>query len=411
MEHNTAVANSTGRILALALVFLTGILSNIATGGGGSSHQINTVTASPEYFQTTTGDLDNDGLPDLIALSRFENATRLERLSRDFAADTFAQTVETNVTGVNGSLVVADVDIDGTVDIMASQPDTNNILILRQFDPANSVFGARIEYVAGNRPGALAAADVDLDGLADIVIADETGIVVRIQDTSNVGSFPSIRTVDDSQDPGNAFSEAIQTLGTGDANDDGLIDIAAARADGVRLYLNDLANIGTFPSAAKLLFETTPETLVLEDINGDGLVDIIGAGPGFVSILQHSDGLPDDFLAEIQISIQNGVAAPFLKIGDMNDDGLQDIVVGNLTDLNVANTVQVLLQSTQDFDFPRADTYDIPDSGELLRGMALDDIDNDGLQDVIISQTEIYSLINSNQQPGTLTAPAQLTGN
>jgi len=409
MHHNAAVG-SAARILALALVFIIGILGNIATGGGGSSGQINTTTASPEYSQITTGDLDNDGLPDLVALSRLEDATRLERLSRNSAADPFAQTVETNVTGVNGSLMVADVDIDGTTDIIVSQPDTNNILILRQFDAANGIFGARVEYVAGSRPGALAAADMDLDGLDDIVVADETGIVVRVQDTSNVGSFPTIRTVDDSQDPGNALSAAIQTLDTGDANDDGLIDIAVARADGVRLYLNDLANIGTFLSAAELPFQTTPETLVLKDIDGDNLVDVIGAGPGFVSILRQSEAQPGEFLSEIQISIQIGVAAPFLKIGDMNGDDLQDIVVANVTDQNVANTVQVLLQSTQAFDFPRADTYDIPDSGELLRGMALDDIDDDGLQDVITSQTEIYSLINDNQQPGSLTAPAQLTG-
>ena len=405
-------------VALVAAISLAAILSAIGCGGGGSIFGIFRVTTpSAEYFQLVTGDLNDDQLIDVAALSSTDGDTgskRLDLFIQDSAdAGSFDLNSQQSVNEFSGALLVADLDLDNSLDIAVTQPTLENTLILRQFDAARGRYVGQIAYLVGSDAGAMAAGDIDLDGLPDLAVATSSGFVVRIQAATSPGSFPTLRTVDASLDPSDGATPGLRTLDLGDINGDGLPDVVTTRPDGARRYDHDGAVVGSFLPAQPLAFQDTPETLTIADLDLDGQLDLVGAGPEFLSVLLQQTGTPGTFLPEFTVATQSATVAQFVGIADLDDDGLPDVVVGNAAAPGTANSIQVFLQSGPNFDLVLDATYDIPDSGQqagVLRGLSVADLNLDGLPDVIVSQTEIYVFVNDVQTPGTLAAPAQISG-
>jgi len=424
--HVSAIRNPVrsarhSRVAPVAAILLAGLLSAVGCGGGGGTDfaTFGVSTPSTKYFQLVTGDLNNDQLIDLVALSSTDvdlvsTANRLDLFIQDSAeVGSFDLNSQQSVNEFLGSILVAHLDLDNRLDIAVTQPELGNMLILRQFDAASGSYVAQIAYSVGPGAGAMAAGDIDLDGLSDLVIATSSGFVVRIQDTGSPGSFPTLRTIDASLDPSDGATPGLRTLDLGDINGDGLLDVVTTRADGARRYDHDGAVVGSFLSAQPLAFQDTPTTLTIADLDLDGQPDVVGAGPEFLSVLLQQTGSPGTFRPEFTVATQSATVARFIGIADLNDDGLPDVIVGNAAASGTANSIQVFLQSGPNFDLVLDATYDVPDSGEqagALLGLSVADLNADGLPDVVVSQTEIYLFVNDIQTPGTLTAPAQISG-
>ena len=87
-----------------------------------------------------------------------------------------------------------------------------------------------------------------------------------------------------------------------------------------------------------------PRVVQLVDLNGDGAIDIVTANAGSSDItLLMGDGC-GGFASQVRLSIGTGGGAPRdLSAGDLNEDGVLDIVVGNGLD----RTVSLLLSGAQ----------------------------------------------------------------
>lgn len=154
-----------------------------------------------------------------------------------------------NLNFIPADIAAGDFNGDGLLDFVISS--TSGVSFHRnlgnqQFD----LTGTDIFTISGTTPSRLAAADVNLDGVADVVAADQTSVRVYY------GSFGKGFTQDPSSPlpiPGNTFFTDVAIR---DANGDGPPDAIIARRDGATIggsdgtvFLN-LVPVATFTNVA-----------------------------------------------------------------------------------------------------------------------------------------------------------------
>ncbi|MFO7709625.1 MAG: FG-GAP-like repeat-containing protein [Desulfobacterales bacterium] len=221
------------------------------------------------------------------------------------------------------AVAVADLDNDGKLDLAAGAVEPGAILILFG-DGAGGVSAPHLIPVEGD-VRSLAIADVNADGLADIVFSvqrQSSGIRVwlnRGQRRWEAGKSP----IDINRYEG---------LRTGDINGDGHVDIVAANASsdaqgGIQVWLGNGRGdwaLGPSPTVTGTFMDVS-----LADFNGDGRLDIAGSSWGLQGSVRVWLNAPGGWTA----------LAPFargsfygLHAADINGDGRLDLAAGTYKD-------------------------------------------------------------------------------
>jgi FG-GAP-like repeat len=242
----------------------------------------------------------------------------------------------------------------------------------------------------GNFPSAVAIADLDGDGRNDIVMSTQANAYLFIFFQNADGTLaPPVRL-----DAGNGISVAL-----GDVNGDGRIDIVTTYDDGFGVRLN-LGN-RNFGPAIRYVAPHASSFVTVVDLNGDGRNDVVAmdADSPFVTWFP---GMADGTLGDgILISApHNGFSD--MKIGDVDGNGLPDIVVSSLQQPPVNDVVLVTQQTPGAFAPPRSIPYPAVFSIGPA-GIALLDVDGDGSLDIVATRAfnnpdaALIALLNQNQ--------------
>lgn len=254
--------------------------------------------------------------------------------------------------------------------------------------------------------GGVSFADVNRNGILDMVVADHClGIFVYLGDGKGKwqevvgGLAPEVSKTapsnndDDADDRKSEKFLGAETLAVADVNGDGFVDIVAGAADsgGFTVYFGD----GTgknwkesrgddgLPSfqdqePGDLYQAGWVNHLILRDVNKDGHLDVVAAyyygprvwlGDGKGKWKLYSEGLPTPAVGGIFRTVDTG---------DVNGDGLMDIVTAN-----EVNGVEIYLQTADGtWDGPHDP---LPGIRGGVRGVVLADLDGDGHLDVLAS--------------------------
>ena len=411
------------------------VVLNQSGSGGSVSVLLNTTTpgsttanfATQQVFGTGTNsralalaDVNGDGKPDII-VADYDDDTVSVLLNTTTPGSTTASFAgrQTFITGDEPiALAVGDVNGDGKADILVANENDNTVSVLLNTSASGSTtasFAAQQTFATGQDPRALALADLNGDGTPDIVVVNnfDNTVSVLLNTTtpgSATASFATQQTF--------AAGSGSKSVAVDDVNGDGKPDILLANEGGstVSVLVNTtLAGSTTASFATQQTFATGsgPYSVAFGDVNGDGKPDLITADTlGTVSVLLNTTVLG---AATITPAFQRTTfaagAQPFsVAVGDLNGDGKPDLVIANASD----NTVSVLLNTTvPGATTPSFATQQIFVTGSDPQAVALGDVNGDGELDILVADTGAgaVSVFLNTTLPGSTTAsfPTQQT--
>jgi len=349
----------------------------------------------------------------------------------NFNSQVTYQTTQAPPTG----LVVGDLTGTGTQDVVVPSGANGTLSVFLQTGHETGVFQSAQHITVGGEPNDVQMADVNGDGLPDLIVADGTGYVeILLQNPSKPGTFgtPIKLTV---PVPSTGPTRPVR-LAVGDLNGDGLPDIVVTSSTPptpeivggyygtVTIFFQDPSNPGTYPAALIQQFPLlgSPVQVKIADLNGDGLNDIaiacedlLGDGPtgangqsgAGAAVLLNSTSDPGDF-ANAAVNVYNG--------GDVLS-GTLSLDIGDLTD-NTGGSKDIAMTSL----YPTGEGYvyvlphDPSNPGQFLTPSAylglgqpssvvIHDMNGDGWNDIVVSDaTTAGILLNSTgSNSGTLT--------
>jgi trimeric autotransporter adhesin len=378
---------------------------SFATGSGPSS--------------VTVADVNGDGKPDLIETNWFDKTVSvlLNTTAPPSAILNFAgQQIFT--TGSHPYYVTTvDLNGDGKPDLIAANCCFNNAVSvqLNTTPPgaATPSFAAQQSFGAGANFISVTAADVNGDGIPDLIVTDaaSTGSVLVLLNTTARGASTLSFAAQESFATG-AFPYSVTTA---DVNGDGKPDLVVAN-DGdntVSVLLNTTtagATTPTFATQQTFATGTSPYAVTVADVNGDGKPDLIVANfaSNTASVLLNSTAPGAAVLSfAAQQTFAAGANPTFVKAVDINGDGKLDLIVSNYGSGGTGNTISVLLNTTSPgavtMSFAAQQTFGVG-SGPI--SVTASDLDGDGKPDLIVAnaQASNVSVLLNTTTPGATSA-------
>jgi hypothetical protein len=225
-----------------------------------------------------TGDLTGDGRPDIVAPVPADNlvVAFLNNGDGSFSAHRTAVAFQTP-----RAVAIADFNGDAHADLAVSGTDANGDNVVSIYlGNGDGTFNANPRrYFIASAGLAIAAADLNGDGAQDLVVTTGRRLTVLINNGDGTFQKPVYYNVGGD----NAVSDQPSSVAVADVNHDGLPDIVTClQASGsVSVLLNNPASPGTFLPPVLYTVPGNPLALTTGDFNGDGNVDLAVVGSGF----------------------------------------------------------------------------------------------------------------------------------
>jgi hypothetical protein len=280
--------------------------------------------------------------------------------------------------GLASTILAADLDGDHLADLVVTVNASAQSLYILRSDPSSPGRFLEPQVLDVSFPNQVAVADVNGDGLPDLLIAADT-VMVALQNPDAPGTFlPPVTLY---TNPSTSGPTAFVAIATGDLDGDGTPDLVVADETSVRaLYLVPGATPTVRSSAVLLTNAVVPNAgataVAVADIDGDGRQDVIVLDPALkaVGVLLQSPVAAGQWLPVSSYSLPEGTGSKLL-IADLDGDGHPDLIVGG------SAAVAVWLQNPQQPGrFSSATAYPVPLDAI---GIAVADVDGDGLNDIV----------------------------
>ncbi len=283
------------------------------------------LTAAKSLAQTTanstaieSGFINNDSISDVVTL---EDGFIRSYLGNGSGTFTKAGVVTLPGTGYT-SLVLADLNNDGNLDVATASTATAGSIVMSYGDGAGN-FGSPITInLSSGNITSLSLADVNADGFTDLIATgSKSEIQTLLRDSSGVTFSPlAIK----SSITGSLSSIALASLDT-----DSFTDAVVADATGSKLTILTSLTNGSFASKYSITLPagSLPGQIRLADLNGDNKQDLVVPLKGLNKVFVY-DGNGDGTFKPSAASVD--VLTPSdIRIADMTGDGVPDIVAAS----------------------------------------------------------------------------------
>jgi hypothetical protein len=274
-------------------------------------------------------------------------------------------------SGASGASAIATGDIngDGFADLVTCNQSTNNISVL--LSDGKKDFKPAMVFATGSQPKSIALGDFNRDGRLDVVTANFGSGTISVLFGNGDGTFQ----------PAQNFTAGIQTQSVvvGDVNNDGIPDIVvtSVQSETTDAFLSN--GDGTFQPPKEFIFNNGyagMTQIALGDMNDDGILDVVGIygyGQGLQVWVGNGDGT---FYFWSNSSSYGEIAYPQgLGLGNFGGDGKLDVALGMYTN----NLVGVSVNDGNG-NFSHAFGSPAPEATILL---AVADLNGDGKLDAI----------------------------
>ena len=283
-------------------------------------------------------------------------------------------------------IAVGDVNDDGNPDLALANHDVKFVTVLLGDGTGGFSFASGSPFPVQSRPHphGIATADFNGDKKLDIVIESWAENKVIVFRGNGDGTF---------QSPGTRFDVGkmpYQRLRSADLNEDGHADIITTNFEGhsISILFGDDGHHSGARRNKEIPVPENPFGSAAGDFNGDRHTDLAivhfsgqGTDPSKngLSVL-FGDG-KGNFTTAKGSPFPTGHYPPMVAAGDVNGDGIMDMVVPNVVD----NTVTIYLGGKNGIKEASGSPFSV---GRHPACVALGDLNNDGLADLVIAQLD-----------------------
>ena len=391
------IANSSGGEVGAVLPGVATILNG---NGDGTFATFPSYPASPGGGSFSGGmvaaDFNGDGKPDLavgieVAVGH-ELGSELGVLLNNGAGFSPATVTQLQGAFTGGPIYAAagDFNGDGKMDLAVG-----NVSIL--IGNGDGTFQPEVNYALSAGPsGPLSVGDFNNDGKLDVLgIGFNLGVILGNGDGTFGLSLNS---------PIGGYSSTSSAMAVADFNRDGKLDVAALVTTSYpqqsQLQIMTGNGDGTFSIGASYSLPSWPTAIASGDINGDGIPDIIigvqipGDITGAIEVfLGKGDGT---FESPITTEVGNGIYS--VVVGDFNLDGKQDVAFNNE---NWSDVTLLLGNGDGTFKTP-LQFWSNPETAGTGSSLAVADFDGNGSPDIAAGNfTAIALLLSSGSSAET----------
>lgn len=323
-------------------------------------------------------DFNDDGKPD-VAGTVCDGGYIYVSLSN--GDGTFQSPIYTALLPSPGTMIAADFNGDGKLDL-ATINDENNVAVL--LGNGDGTFQAAKNFLTGIQPYYLATADMNGDGKLDLVLAANSDNAVDVLLGNGDGTFqPYIASPTGGVDPA--------PLVIGDFNGDGKLDVAVSENSSYEVTVMFGNGDGTLTFSTDYFASFGVDFAM--DMNGDGILDLVGQGTplsggnsGIGIMYGNADGTFQDPVYVSVPTIQFQYYGYLFGVADLNGDGKLDFwTLGNAGD-NLGTSIFSIL-GNGDGTWQTPVLYSTTQAGYSAGGMVEADFNNDGKPDFLLANS------------------------
>ena len=331
--------------------------------------------SGPHPYSIGIGDFNKDNQSDIVVANPGNDNIQL---LLGYNKGTFMNEI-TYSTGFGSYplfVSVADFNRDNQLDIVVCNNRNDTINVFLGHD--NGTFDKPILYSTGSNsfPISIAFGDFNKDNWTDVVVANNG--------TNNVAVFLGFdyATFTNESFSIHASLSNPSYVAVGDVNNDYLWDIIVGDIFDHNVHIFLGYGNGTF--AEKRSFSTgndTATSIVVDDLNKDKQLDIVvtyGNGDNVGIFIGYGNG---SFQSQVTYFTGKSSTPYSAAVGDLNNDNILDIVVGNYKN----DTIGVFI-GYGDGSFTDQVLYLLP-NGSLPRWVAVTDVDKDNNLDIVVANS------------------------
>jgi len=181
------------------------------------------------------GDLNGDGLPDMVSLQNNQLTTSLNSSTPGKISFLYSQGVDSNTQG--GVVNIADLDGDGKPELILLNSTQNAMYIYRNTSPKNWItFDKRKQYYTSDAPRNVIVNDLDGDGKPDIAINSANNFISVFKNIGSAGNIALGTRVDFT-----TANPAVGVLQACDLDGDGRTDLAILSGiNSIQIFQNNV---------------------------------------------------------------------------------------------------------------------------------------------------------------------------
>lgn len=284
--------------------------------GDGTFTAGSTISSLPAFSpEHDLKDLNNDGVLDLIAAS-----ATIIYIALGNGDGTFAEATTYATVGTISDLQVGDLNGDGVLDIVTGS-NLRTEIFLGTGTGGITYFGENTTTASPN----VTLTDLNGDGILDMAVA---GTGLNYYHGNGDGSFTPMGSL-------NGIHQ-FRTLRSADLNNDGIMDIIGSNSTNNTVDIYFGSSSGGFSPVMNLNGGSSVQDVVIGDLDGDGNLDIINANYATDRLNIFYGNGNGTFSSPVSIHSPD---PKLLDLNDYNNDGVLDILSsGNFSKIHLGHT-------------------------------------------------------------------------
>ncbi|MBL7693597.1 MAG: VCBS repeat-containing protein [Ferruginibacter sp.] len=302
-----------------------------------------------------------------------------------FTQVSFAPKVTVSTTPSNPSQIsAADLDGDNKAELITASYSGSSISIFKNnSNISNLDFTFRVNIPVGSNPSYLTVADVDGDGMKDIIIGIVSSVVPTtnkftvLRNTSSAGSISFAPQIDFAI-PGNGYSYEAHL---GEIDGDGKPDVVILEGTGIQIFRNTSIP-GSISLTPPVAIGVTANGIAIADMNANGKAELIITKnmPASQLAIYNNISTPGTISFDAPVLFNTPLSPVGIAVGNLDNDNKPDIAITNTDNYSISvfkNTSTgpaITLDTRQDFS-----------AGVNPWDIRIADIDGDSKFDVITS--------------------------